>query len=177
MTRSFDRSTRNLQDLLKMHSGTTYLNFSQIGRQAAERRRSEIWPLCISVQGHSRSNPSNASDRHTWVSYLHYIQTLAVTLTVCEIIALKVGLFWPSIETRDIWDHRDLNCRRYIFWKLWDPSGKRWKDFSKNFNRFVTASENVRAGVKKWAIFRGFLAVVTWFLDFSQRARFSINRV
>ena len=76
-----------------MPSGPTYLNFSQIGRQAAERRRSEIWPLCISVQGHSRSNPSNVSDRHTWVSYLHYIQTLAVTLTVCEIIALKVGLF------------------------------------------------------------------------------------
>ena len=177
MTRSFDRSTPNSQHLLTMHRGPTYLNFSQIGRQAAERRRSEIWPLCISVQGHSRSNPSNASDRHTWVSYLHYIQTLAVALTVCEIIAPKVGLFWRSIEPRDIWNHRDLNCRKYIFWKLWDPSGKRWKDFSKNFNRFVTASENVTAGVKKLAIFRCSLAVVNWFLNFSQKARLSINRV
>jgi hypothetical protein len=73
-----------------MHTGTTYLNFNQIGRQAAEQRRSEIRPLCISVQGHSSSNPSNDSDRHIWVSYLRYIQTLAVTLTVREIIAVKV---------------------------------------------------------------------------------------
>ena len=163
MTRSFNRSIRNLQGLFKIPSGTMYINFSEIGRQAAKRRRSEIWPPCISVQGHSRSNPSNASDRHLWVSYWHFIQTLAVSLTVFEIIAVKVGLFWRSIEPRDILNQTVLNCRKDIFWKLWHPSCKRWKDFSKIFNRFVTTNENVTAGVKIWPIFRCFLAVVTWF--------------
>ena len=33
------------------------------------------------------------------------------------------------------------------------------------------------AGAKKWPIFLCFLAVVTWFLNFSKIARLSINRM
>ena len=81
-----------------MHSGTKYLSLSVIGQQAAKRPRSEIkFDPCISVQGHSGSNPSSASDRHTWVSYLYFIQTLAVSLTV-TIIAIKIGIFRRSIK-------------------------------------------------------------------------------
>ena len=59
-----------------------------------------------------------------------------------------------------------------------------------NFNRFVTLSENVTAGVRNWPIFRCFLLAVTWFFDFFQilqknseletgrhvRADFHVNR-
>ena len=99
----------------------------------AKRPRSEIWPLCIySVQGHSRSNPSYASDRQTWVSYRHLIQTLVVLVTcsVCEIIDLKVGIFWRSIE-QSVWENWTvLNYHKYIFWKVKHPSGNRRKNFS-----------------------------------------------
>jgi len=143
----------------------------------AKRRRSENRPLCISVQGHPRSNPRYASDRHTWVSYRHLIQTLVVTRTVSEIIGLEVDLLWRSVEPHDWENWTVLNYHKYIFWKVKHPSGNRRKNFSRNFYRFFTTSENVTAGVKKWPIFRGFLAVVTWFLNFFKKSRLSINRV
>ena len=137
MTRSFNRSIRNLQDMLALYSGTTYLNLSGFGRQVAKRRWSEIWPPCISVQGHLGSNPSNASDRHLWVSYWHSMQTLAVSRTVWEIIAVKVGLFWRSIEPSDWETQTVLNCRKYIFWKEWHPRCHRRKEF---FQKSLTVS-------------------------------------
>jgi len=55
----------------------------------------------FSVQGHSGSYPSNATDKQSWVSStLHFIQTLVMTHTVSQIIALKVG-FLSSIELND----------------------------------------------------------------------------
>jgi hypothetical protein len=64
----------------------------------------------ISVHGHSGSNPSNVPDRHTYVSYWHSIQTLAVSHTVCEIFDLKIGLFRRSNEP-SVWENWTvLNC-------------------------------------------------------------------
>ena len=56
-----------------------------------------IWPLCISIQGHSRSNSSYAYDRHTWVSYLHFIQTHSfdAPLSIIE----KTRRFWTGTNT------------------------------------------------------------------------------
>ena len=139
-----------------MHSGLTYLNLSEIGRQAAKRRRSEIWPLCISVQGHSGSNPSNVPDRHAWVSYWHYMQTLVLSLTVCEIIDLKVGLFDAPLsqvfeKTRRFWTVAKILFERYnsldviaekIFQKSLIVSSQRaktWRPgrkFDRNFDVF-----------------------------------------
>jgi hypothetical protein len=83
------------------------------------------------------------------------------------------------------------NCpQNRTFWRSIEPSGwENWtvlnyhrpcrfsercntavviavKIFQKNFNCFVTASENLRAGVKKMSDFSMFLAVVTWFWTF-----------
>ena len=134
----------------------------------AKRRRSENRPLCISVQGHSRSNPSFDSDRHAWVSYRHLIQTLVVTRSFCEIIALKVGIFWRSMEWHDWENQTVLSGHKYICGKLKQSPGKRRLNFVFNFNRFVTASENVTSGRRKMPIFRCFLLAVTWFFDFFQ---------
>jgi hypothetical protein len=156
----------------------------------AKRRRSENRPLCISVQGHSRSNPSFDSDRHAWVSYRHLIQTLVVTRSFCEIIALKVGIFWRSMEWHDWENQTVLSGHKYIFGKLKQSPGKRRLNFVFSFNRFVTASENVTTGREKMPIFRCFLLAVTWFFDFFQifqknskldagrhvRADFHVNR-
>ena len=128
-----------------MHSGLTYLNLSAIGQQAAKRRRSEIWPTCISVQGHSGSNPNNVSDRHTWVSCWH-----------------ENGRFWTVTIT--------FSERYYTLDVIAE------KIYKKNFNRFVTTSENVTAGAKKMTDFSRSLAVVTCFLNFSKIALLSIHR-
>jgi len=134
----------------------------------AKRWRSENRPLCISVQGHSRSIPSYVSDRHIWVSYLHYIQTLIVTRTVCEIIALKVELLWRSIEWHDWENQTVLSGHKYIFWKVERSHWKRRFHFFFSFNHFVTASENVTIDVPDCPIFRCFLLAVTWFFYFFQ---------
>ena len=137
---------------IMVHSDTTYLNLSEIGRQAAKRRRSEIWPPCISVQGHLGSNPSNASDRHPWVSYWHSIQTLVVSRTVWEIIAVKVGLFDAPLslmieKTRGFWTVANIFSERYnaldviaekIFRKSLTVSSQRAKTWRpvRKFDRF-----------------------------------------
>ena len=52
---------------------------------------------------------------------------------------------------------------------MYYPGFDRRKDFSKSFNRFSTASENVSLGSKKLPIFRCFSLVVTWFFDFFKK--------
>ena len=87
------------------------------------------------------------------VSYMHFIQTLAVTLTVWEIIALKVGFFDPPLslmieKSRQFWTVADKFSERCnipdvtavkIFPKRFTVSSQRaktWRQGRKN-DRFL----------------------------------------
>ena len=115
----------------------------------AKRRRSENRPLCISVQGHPRSNPRYASDRHTWVSYRHL--TFVITRTVSEIIGLEVdlfdaplslmiektGRFWTTTNTfSERWSTLVvIAVKNFSNERKCDGRGEKMTDFSRFFGR------------------------------------------
>ena len=69
---------------------------------------------------------------------------------------------WLSIY--EDWENQTvLSGHKYTFWKLKHSHWKARFHFFFNFNRFVTASENVTTGREKMSIFRRFLLAVTSF--------------
>jgi len=95
-----------------------------------------------------------------------------------------------SVGANDWENQTVLSDHKYIFLKYIQSYVSPIFRFFFKFNRFVTLSENVRAGTKKSPIFRCFLLAVTWFFDFFQilqknseldtyrhvRADFHVNR-
>ena len=117
-----------------------------------------------------------AKTRRRWRKF-DFMQTLVVARTVSDITALKTCLFDAPLGK--------VFEKTGRFWTITNTFSERWntlvvitvKIFKKTFTVFSQRAKMWRRGWKKWPIFRGFLAVVTWFLNFSKKSRLSINRV
>jgi len=91
--------------------------------------------------------------------------------------SVPVNIYLPLHHCKWLRKMDVLKCYRYIFLKVLQILDVIGENKSETLAVSSQRAETWRLGRKKWHIFKGCLAVMTWFLNISQSVRFSINRM